>query len=53
MKRKQVEEELDVLKKKSKTLQSVCESLEADADKFAETASLVQEWQNSSPSRTP
>ena len=38
MKRKQVEEELEVLKKKRKTLQSVCDSLEADADKFAETA---------------
>ena len=28
----------ELLKKKSKTLQSVCESLEADADRFVETA---------------
>ena len=34
MKRKQVEKELEVPKKKRKTLQTVCESLEADADMF-------------------
>ena len=38
MNKKQVEKELEVPKKKRKTLQNVCESLEADADMFTETA---------------
>lgn len=40
-KRKIAEDELDVLRKKRRTIHSVCEILEKDADSFADKAEIM------------